>query len=80
MDEVVGVTKNLKTKDLSTANVILDFKTQSVLKCSMNGTNVPKEWDKVVSFYYEHYSATMERLFKENGIEIKTPVSEDNPS
>lgn len=80
MDEVVGVANGLKRKDISTANVILDFKTQSVLKCTMNGTNVPKDWEKVVSFYYEHYSATMERLFKENGIEIKTPVPEDNPS
>jgi hypothetical protein len=71
MDEVVAVTKNLKRKDRSTAAVVLDFKTQTVLQCSMNGTTVPKDWDRIVSFYYQHYAATFDRLANENGIEFK---------
>jgi hypothetical protein len=82
MDEVVAVTGSLKTRDRQTAAVILDFKTQSVLQCSMNGTTVPKDWDRIVSFYYQHYAATFDRLAKENGIEFKQAESkpEVNPS
>ena len=82
MDEVVSLSSNLKRKDRQTAAVVLDFKTQTVLQCSMNGTTVPKDWDRIVSFYYQHYTATFDRLAKENGIEFKKeePESEDNPS
>ena len=52
-------------------NVILDFKEQRVLQCRMNDTQVPKEWDRVVSYYYQFYASTIERLFKENGHELK---------
>jgi hypothetical protein len=81
MDEVVAVTGSLKTRDRQTAAVILDFKTQRVLQCSMNGTTVPKDWDRIVSFYYQHYAATFDRLAKENGIEFKQAESkpEVNP-
>jgi len=71
MDEVVGVANTLKLKDRQTAAVILDFATQTVLQCSMNGTTVPKDWNRIVSFYYQHYAATLDRLAKQNGIEFK---------
>jgi hypothetical protein len=81
MDEVVAVAGSLKIRDRQTAAVILDFKTQRVLQCSMNGTTVPKDWDRIVSFYYQHYAATFDRLAKENGIEFKQESqSETNPS
>ena len=67
IDEVMIVAKNLKTSDWQLANVILDFKLQKVEKCNMNGVQGPKVWDTVVSYYYQHYAATIERLFQENG-------------
>ena len=70
IDEVMAVTRNIKRSDLQTCNVILDFKTLSVLKCSMGGTQVPRDWDRVVSYYHQHYASTIERLFNENGYEI----------
>ena len=76
IDESVAVTTTLRNKDLATASVILDFRTRSVLKCTMNGVIVPKEWDRIVSFYYQHYAATFDRLAKENGIEFKRSESE----
>ena len=80
MDEQVTLEKSLKPRHYQMANVILDFKTQTVLQCSMNGTTVPKEWDRIVSFYYQHYAATFDRLAKQNGIEFKKqePESEVN--
>lgn len=66
MDESVAVTKNLKNKDLSMANVILDFNTRSVLKCTMNGTVVPKDWQKIRDFYYQHYPQYIKQMEQAN--------------
>jgi hypothetical protein len=33
----------------------------------MSGTVVPKDWDRIVSYYYQHYANIIERLFTENG-------------
>ena len=77
-DENAQVAMRVRPRDLQTAAVILDFNTLSVVKCSMNGTNVPRDWTKIVSYYYQHYKAVIERLFKENGYEIQNqePQSE----
>jgi hypothetical protein len=69
IDESMTVSKRVRDRDLSQANVILDFRDQRVLKCSMEGRTVPKNWDRIVSYYYQHYAATIERLFEENGHE-----------
>jgi hypothetical protein len=63
----MAVTRRLRNQDITTSNVILDFRDQRVIKCTMDGTVVPKDWDRIVSYYYQHYSATIERLFLENG-------------
>ena len=78
IDEAMTITRNLKLQDRQTANVILDFKTLSVVKCSMDGVVVPKDWDRIVAYYYKHYSATIERLFTENGHEIVKPEDRKN--
>lgn len=78
-DEVMAVAKNLKTRDHATASVILDFKTLSVLKCSMGGVQVPKDFDRIVQYYMQHYESTINRLFKENGYEIVKPKKEIQP-
>ena len=87
IDEVMAVAKNLKTRDHQTANVILDFRTLSVVKCSMVGTVVPRDWDRIVSYYNQYYENIIERLLQENGYEIvkpeETPTvqpTETNPS
>jgi len=70
IDEVMAVAQSLKTRDHQTANVILDFKTLSVLKCSMGGTTVPRDFNRIVEYYHQHYESTITRLFRENGYEI----------
>ena len=69
-DESATVAKRIKINDLQTANVILDFKTLSVLKCSMGGTTVPRDFNRIVEYYHQHYESTITRLFNENGYEI----------
>ena len=80
IDEVMAVTRNIKRSDLQTCNVILDFKTLSVLKCSMAGTTVPRDFDRIVAYYHQHYESTISRLFKENGYEIVKPKAEVQPA
>ncbi len=80
IDEVMAVSKNLKRRDLQTANVILDFKDQQVLTARMGDSQVPKDWDRIVSYYYQHYAHTIERLFEENGhpVDVVTNVLDKN--
>ena len=75
IDEVMSLSNRVKSKDLQMASVILDFRDQVVLKCVIDGKSMPKEWDTIVAYYYKHYQATMERLFKENGHELKMEES-----
>jgi len=88
IDEVMAVARSLKARDHQTANVILDFRTLSVLKCSMSGVTVPRDFDRIVEYYHQHYESTISRLFRENGYEIVKPdqttntqqPAENNPS
>jgi hypothetical protein len=73
IDEVMTLTRNLKARDLSTANVILDFKKMDVVKCSMGGVNVPRDFNRIVEYYMQHYENIITRLFAENGYEIVKP-------
>lgn len=67
IDEMMTISTKIKKKDWQTTNVILDFKEQQVLLCSVSGLTAVKDWDTIVSYYYKHYAATIERLFEENG-------------
>jgi hypothetical protein len=73
IDESMSIVRNLKHRDLQIASVILDFKKLKVVKCSMNGVVVPNDWDRIVTYYHQHYASTIERLFNENGYDIVKP-------
>ena len=80
IDEAMAVSKRVRPSDLQTASVILDFKKLEVVKASMGGVAVPRDWDRIVSYYHQHYANTIERLLKENGYEIVkdgVPVDSD---
>ena len=74
IDEALTVANKIKTRDHQIVNVILDFKELKVVKASMNNTTVPKDWNRIVGYYYPFYPALMERLFQENGhpVDIKS--------
>ena len=73
IDELMTIATKIKRKDWQMTNVILDFKEQKVLLCSVAGITANKDWDTIVSYYYQHYAATIECLFQENGhaVDIK---------
>jgi hypothetical protein len=70
------VSRNLKTRDHQTCSVILDFKQLKVIKASMGGVTVPRDFDRIVQYYHQHYASTIDRLFAENGYEIVKPEPE----
>ena len=67
IDESMIVATKVRTKDWQIANVILDFKEQKVLKASLRDNAIPKDWDRIVGYYYPFYTSIMERLLQENG-------------
>jgi hypothetical protein len=64
MDEVVSIAQRTKNRDIQTAAVILDFQTRTVVKCSMDGVVVPKDWQRIRDFYHQHYSQVIDDLEK----------------
>ena len=80
-DEAMAVSKNLKSRDIQCANVILDFKKLEVVKATMSGVNVPKNFDNIVQYYIQHYENIITRLFNENGyqVNLEKPNDESTP-
>lgn len=79
-DEAMAVSKNLKARDLQCANVILDFKKLAVVKASMGGVNVPKNFDNIVQYYIQHYENIITRLFNENGYQVNLEKPNEEPA
>lgn len=77
MDELVSVSKNTRLNDLQTSAVILDFKTQTVVMASLGGQTVPKDFDRICGFYYQHYKNIIDRLCRENGLEFTADGEKD---
>ena len=75
IDESTAVARNLKMRDHQTASVILDFKKLVVIKAQLNGTSAPKDFNKIVEYYLQHYENIIKRLFEENGYELELKKS-----
>ena len=89
IDEQTAVAKNLKRRDIQCANVIIDFKDLKVVKATMNGSNIPQDFDRIIDYYMQFYEATFKRLFNENGYDVtvtkneqetKDDEKQDNPN
>jgi hypothetical protein len=64
VDEQVEIAKSLKERDISTANIILDFKDKKVVKSVIQGQVVPTEWDTIVAHYKQVYPDYIDELEK----------------
>ena len=78
IDESVTIATRVKPRDLQMVNVILDFKKLEVVKCSMGGVIVPRDFHKIVQYYMQHYENVIQRLFKENGYEIVEDAAKES--
>jgi hypothetical protein len=69
IDELVSVSKRVRTSDMNDANVILDFADKKVIKCVIEGKNHDTTFDKMRDYYYKVYPNLVEQLEREAGIE-----------
>jgi hypothetical protein len=70
VDESMAVATRVRIKDWQMANMILDFREQKVLKAVLQNNDIPKDWDRIVGYYYPFYTNIIERLLQENGHKI----------
>jgi hypothetical protein len=66
IDEQVGVSKRVRTSDIQTCSVIVDYKNKKVDKCVIEGKTVDTDFDRMNSYYKEIYPNLIQQLEKNN--------------
>lgn len=65
IDEQVEIAKTIKTKDIQTCNVIMDFKDKKVEKCLIEGKSIDTNWEQLRDYYHKVYPDVVERVERE---------------
>ena len=68
IDEMVSVTKRVRTSDMNNANVIIDFADKKVVKCVIEGKDHDTTFDKMRDYYARIYPNLVEQLEREAAI------------
>ena len=66
IDEQVTVAKRVKTSDIQTCNLIMDFAEKKLDKCVVEGRTIPKDWNKMYEYYNRIYPTLIAQLDKHN--------------
>jgi hypothetical protein len=66
IDEQVAVSKRVRTSDIQTCNVIVDYKNKKVDKCVIEGKLVETDFDKMNAYYKQVYPTLIDQLEKNN--------------
>lgn len=65
IDEMVSVSKRVRTSDMNSCNVIMDFADKKVVKSVIEGKQHDTDFDKLRSYYARIYPNLIEQLEKE---------------
>jgi hypothetical protein len=68
IDEAVAVSRNLKSSDIQTCNVIIDYAKKKVEKCVIEGKVIDTDFEKMNEYYKKVYTNLIEQLEKEADI------------
>jgi hypothetical protein len=68
IDEQVEISKNLKERDLTQCNIILDFKEKNVQKNVIQGQVMNLPWDTLIEYYKKVYPDHIEKLEELNEV------------
>ena len=68
IDEMVSVTKRVRTSDMENTNVVLDFAEKKVVKCLIEGKDHDTTFDKMRDYYNRVYPKLVEQLEREASI------------
>lgn len=66
IDEQVSIGKKVKTTDIQTCNVILNYAEKKVEKCVIEGKVIDTDWDKMNNYYKKIYPNLITQLEKAN--------------
>jgi hypothetical protein len=69
IDEQVAVSKRVKTSDIQTCNVILDYLKKKIEKCVIEGKTVDSDWEKMNEYYKRIYPSLVDQLEKNNAVQ-----------
>ncbi len=65
IDEMVSVTKRVRTSDMNNCNVIMDFADRKVMKSVIEGKEHDSDFEKLREYYNRVYPKLIEQLEKE---------------
>ena len=66
IDEQVSVSKRVRTSDIQTCNVIVDYQNKKVDKCVIEGKVVDTDFEKMSAYYKQVYPNLIDQLEKNN--------------
>ncbi len=66
IDEQVAVSKRVRTSDLQTCNVIIDYEKKKLDKCVIEGKVVDTDFEKMNEYYKKVYPTLIDQLEKNN--------------
>jgi len=66
IDEQISISKRLRTSDLQTCNVILDYAKKKIQKCVIEGNTIDTDWEKLNEYYRKVYPTLVDQLEKNN--------------
>jgi hypothetical protein len=69
IDEMVSVSKRVRTSDMNDANIILDFADKKVVKCVIEGKEHDTTFDKMRDYYDKIYPNLIQQLEREAPID-----------
>lgn len=77
IDESVAVGRRLKTRDLQSGSVIIDFRNRTIVKASLQDASVPKDWQRIVMYYQQHYRELIDQLAAANGYQLEVKEADN---
>jgi hypothetical protein len=66
IDEQVTISKKVRTSDIQSCNVILDYSKNKIDKCVIEGKVVDSDWGKMNEYYKRIYPTLIDQLEKAN--------------
>lgn len=71
IDEQLVLAKKVKTSDLQTCNVILDYAEQKVIRCIIEGKVIDTDWERLSNYYAGIYPDLDKQLRREASTDAK---------
>jgi hypothetical protein len=68
IDEMVNVSKRIRTSDMNNSNVILDFAEKKIAKCVIEGKPHDSTFEQMRDYYFKVYPQLVQQLEKEASI------------